>query len=117
MERGRPGRGQSQAGCSREGLLGWLSYSQTRSCAGEREETARWAQLDFIVKALAPLWGFRQRGGRGLSRWVKERLGPLQLRRLRYETPGTEEHGRGRKVPVSVASRSLTGLVSFLTST
>lgn len=31
----------------------------------------RRAQLDLTVKALAPLWGFRQRGGRGLSPWVK----------------------------------------------
>lgn len=75
MERGRPGRGQSRAGCSREGLLGRLSYSEARSCAGEWEETARWAPLDFVVKALAPLWGFRQRGGRGLSPWVKGETG------------------------------------------
>lgn len=52
-----------------------LSYSEARSCAGEREETARWAQLDLIVKALAPLWGFRQRGGRGLCPWGKGETG------------------------------------------
>lgn len=55
----RSGRGRAQ------GRL--CSGEATRQTGSSGERRGQTAESDFVVKALAPLWGLRQRGDRGVS--------------------------------------------------
>lgn len=59
-----------RGGSPRKAVLQQGQEHAWRGGGGSGEKQARWAQLVLVVKALAPLGGFRRRSSRGLS-WVK----------------------------------------------
>lgn len=56
-----------------EGPVGrepWEGCAVGACAGGTGERQARRAQLNFVVKAVAPLWGLQAEGNRGMSSWV-----------------------------------------------